>query len=68
MVLHASRRGIGGNAVVPNQALQRVILSTDVYPHNPAEIDLLFARISHADSGGVVLYLCVAFAAGNPGR
>ena len=33
------------------QAPQRAILSTDVYTHNPAEVDALITRIIHANSG-----------------
>lgn len=71
LVLHASTSGgaeISGNATLPNQAPPRMILSTDVHPHNPAEIDVLIARIRHAHNQVGAHNVRVAFAAGNPGR
>lgn len=71
IVWHASTSGATGiseNAVVPNQAPPHVRLSTDVYPYNPDQIDVLIARIIGVSGWIGVHSPCVAFDAGNSGR
>ena len=68
LVSAASTSGISGHAILPNQAPQRARLSADVYPHNPAEIDVVIAGIIHANGAAGAYAMRTATVVANAGR
>ena len=56
------------NAILSHQAPPRARLSTGVYLHNPVEIEVLIARIIHANRAVGVHALSAASVVANAGR